>query len=100
MDGGRSDAISSGIPGVGLAGDPVSDQLIMAFHLPSLPLSDAGAVFALLFALTLLVPVLAQRARVPVVVGFVVAGMLVGPGVGGLLVREGGVELLGTAGLL
>lgn len=72
----------------------------MSFHLPALPFDDAGAVFALLFALTLLVPVVAQRARIPVVVGFVLAGMLVGPGVTGLLERRGGVALLGTAGLL
>lgn len=72
----------------------------MSFHVPSLPLTEAGWVFALLFTLILVVPVLSQRARIPVVVGFVVAGTLAGPGVSGLLEREGGVELLGSAGLL
>jgi Kef-type K+ transport system membrane component KefB len=72
----------------------------MSFQIPSLPLDEAGWVFAVLFALVLIVPVLSQRARVPLVVGFIVAGMLIGPGVAGLLEREGGVELLGTAGLL
>lgn len=72
----------------------------MSFHLPSLPLSDAAWVFALVFAAILLVPVISRRLRVPVVVGFVVVGTLAGPGVSGLLAREGGLELLGTAGLL
>jgi Kef-type K+ transport system membrane component KefB len=72
----------------------------VSFHIPTLPLDDAGWVFAILFALVLIVPVLSERARIPVVVGFVAAGMLFGPGVTGVLEREGGVELLGTAGLL
>jgi Kef-type K+ transport system membrane component KefB/nucleotide-binding universal stress UspA family protein len=73
---------------------------VTSFQIPSLPLTEPGWVFGLLFALILVVPVLSQRLRLPVVVGFVLAGMLVGPGVGGLLERAGGVELLGTAGLL
>lgn len=72
----------------------------MSFHVPSLPLTEADWVFAILFALVLVIPVVSQRLRIPVVVGFILAGMLVGPGVSGLLEREGGVELLGTAGLL
>lgn len=72
----------------------------MSFHVPGLPLTDAGWVFALLFALVLIIPVISSRLRVPVVVGFVLAGMLIGPGVAGLLERTGGVQLLGSAGLL
>lgn len=72
----------------------------MSFQIPSLPLTEADWVFAIIFALILIVPVLSQRLRIPVVVGFIIAGMLVGPGVSGLIEREGGVELLGTAGLL
>jgi Kef-type K+ transport system membrane component KefB len=72
----------------------------MSFHIPAVPLTEAGWVFALLFALVLIVPVVSSRLRLPMVVGFVLTGMLIGPGVTGLLEREGGVELLGTAGLL
>lgn len=72
----------------------------MSFEIPSLPLTEAGWTFAILFALILVVPVLSSRVRLPTVVGFLLAGMLIGPGVAGLLEREGGVELLGTAGLL
>lgn len=72
----------------------------MSFHIPALPLTEAGWLFAALFALILIVPVMAERTRVPVVIGFVLAGMLVGPGVSGLLTRDGGIELLGSAGLL
>jgi Kef-type K+ transport system membrane component KefB len=72
----------------------------MSFHLPEVPLTEAGWLFALLFTLVLIVPVASARLRLPMVVGFVLTGMLIGPGVSGLLEREGGVELLGTAGLL
>lgn len=74
----------------------------MPFHLPALPLNEAETswVFGLLFALILIVPVVSHRLRVPVVVGFVLTGMLIGPGVAGVLERTGGVELLGAGGLL
>jgi Kef-type K+ transport system membrane component KefB/nucleotide-binding universal stress UspA family protein len=72
----------------------------MAFHLPSLPLSDAAWIFGVLMALILLVPMASERVRVPSVVGLVVAGMVVGPAVLGLLERDGAVAVLGTVGLL
>lgn len=72
----------------------------MSFELPSLPLMEAGWIFAILFALILVVPVVSSRLRLPSVVGFLLAGMLIGPGVAGLLERDGAVEVLGTAGLL
>jgi Kef-type K+ transport system membrane component KefB len=50
-----------------------------------LPVTDPGAVFAVLFLLVLLGPVLAQRARLPSIIGLIVAGMVVGPNVTGIL---------------
>jgi Kef-type K+ transport system membrane component KefB len=73
---------------------------VLPIHLPDLPLDDAGWVFALLFAVMLLAPIVAERVRVPAVVGLVLAGTLVGPNVLGLLQREGAIALLGSAGLL
>lgn len=72
----------------------------MSFEIPLLPLTQAGGIFAILFALILVVPVVSSRLRLPTVVGFLLAGMFIGPGVAGLLERDGGVEVLGTAGLL
>lgn len=72
----------------------------MPFNIPELPLNDAGWVFALLFAVMLLVPIVAERIRVPAIVGLVLAGTLVGPNVLGLLQRQGAMALLGSAGLL
>lgn len=72
----------------------------MSFVVPSLPLHDAGPVFAVLVAVVLLAPLVARLLRVPGVVVLLVAGMLVGPTGLGLLERDGAVELLGAAGLL
>jgi Kef-type K+ transport system membrane component KefB/nucleotide-binding universal stress UspA family protein len=65
-----------------------------------LPLTDPGAVFAVLFLLVLLGPLAAERARLPSLVGLILAGMLVGPNVIGLLGRDTFIETLGYVGLL
>jgi len=65
-----------------------------------LPLSDPGAVFAVLFLLVLLGPLFAERARLPAIVGLILAGMLVGPNVLGVLARDTFIETLGYVGLL
>jgi Kef-type K+ transport system membrane component KefB/nucleotide-binding universal stress UspA family protein len=72
----------------------------MPFHLPELPLTDAGWLFALLMALILAVPMLAERLRIPSIVGLVLAGTAVGPTGLGLVERAGLIETLGTVGLL
>jgi hypothetical protein len=46
-----------------------------------LPLTDPGAVFAVLFLLVLLGPLVAERLRLPGIIGLVVGGMLIGPNV-------------------
>jgi Kef-type K+ transport system membrane component KefB len=69
-------------------------------HLPALPLQNAGWVFALLFAVMLVVPMLAERARIPRIAALVIAGTAIGPAVLGLVERQGAIALLGSAGLL
>ncbi len=64
------------------------------------PLTEPGAVFAVLFLLVLLGPVAAQRARLPALVGLIVAGMLVGPNVFGILGQNTFIETLAYIGLL
>jgi Kef-type K+ transport system membrane component KefB/nucleotide-binding universal stress UspA family protein len=64
------------------------------------PLVDPGAVFAVLFLIVLLGPLLAERARLPGLAGLIIAGMLVGPNVLGVLGRDTFIETLGYVGLL
>jgi Kef-type K+ transport system membrane component KefB len=65
-----------------------------------LPLTDPGAVFAVLFVLVLLGPLLAERFRLPGIIGLVVAGMLVGPNVTGIIDQNTFIETIGYIGLL
>lgn len=69
-------------------------------ELPELPLHEAAWIFALLMAMVLLAPIVAERLRIPAVVGLVLAGVLVGEHALGLLERAGTVEVLGGIGLL
>jgi Kef-type K+ transport system membrane component KefB len=69
-------------------------------ELPALPLHEPAAAFAVLLAVVLLAPHLAERLRVPGIVGLILAGTLIGPTGLGLLERDGAVALLGGAGLL
>jgi Kef-type K+ transport system membrane component KefB len=66
----------------------------------TLPLDEPAAVFVVLFATVLLAPIAAQRARLPGIIGLIVAGLIVGPNGIGLLERAGTIELLGGVGLL
>ncbi|HVM18609.1 MAG TPA: cation:proton antiporter [Egibacteraceae bacterium] len=72
----------------------------MAFHLPSIPFTEAGWVFAVLALVILGAPLIAGRLRMPDIVGLVLAGMVVGPNVAGLLEYGGAIELMGSVGLL
>ncbi len=65
-----------------------------------LPLTDPGAVFAVLFLLVLLGPLAADRLRLPSIIGLVVAGMLVGPNVIGIIDQNTFIETIGYIGLL
>lgn len=65
-----------------------------------LPLTDPGAVFAVLFLLVLLGPLLARRLRIPALAGLILAGMLVGPNVANVLGRDTFIATLGYVGLL
>ncbi len=67
---------------------------------PSLPFTDPVLIVALATLLFLAVPVLAERVRVPGVIGLIVAGAAVGPHGFGLLARDQTIVLLGTVGLL
>lgn len=65
-----------------------------------MPFQDPVLIFALVMVLILLSPLLSKRLRLPSTVGLILAGMLVGPSVAGLLERDSTIILLGTVGLL
>jgi Kef-type K+ transport system membrane component KefB/nucleotide-binding universal stress UspA family protein len=65
-----------------------------------LPLTDPGAVFAVLFLMVLLGPLIAERLRLPAIIGLVLGGMVIGPNVVGVLDRNTFIETLGYVGLL
>jgi Kef-type K+ transport system membrane component KefB/mannitol/fructose-specific phosphotransferase system IIA component (Ntr-type) len=67
---------------------------------PATPFTDPVLIVALATFLFLVVPVLAERVRVPGVIGLIVAGAAVGPHGLGLLARDQTIVLLGTVGLL
>lgn len=65
-----------------------------------LPITSPALTFAVVMGLVLLVPLLAERVKIPGVVGVILAGALIGPHGLGLFAREGAFELLGGVGLL
>ncbi len=66
----------------------------------SLPLSSPAWVFLPLMSVALVFPVVAERLRLPGVLGLVLGGLIVGPQVLGLLVLPGLVAQLGGFGVL
>jgi Kef-type K+ transport system membrane component KefB/mannitol/fructose-specific phosphotransferase system IIA component (Ntr-type) len=68
--------------------------------IPTLPFTDPVLIVALATLIFLAVPILAERVRVPGVIGLIVAGAAVGPHGLGLLARDQTIVLLGTVGLL
>jgi Kef-type K+ transport system membrane component KefB/nucleotide-binding universal stress UspA family protein len=64
------------------------------------PLTDAGAVFAVLLLLVLIGPMLAKRARLPGMVGLILVGMLVGPNVLNVVTGTVLIDAMGFVGLL
>lgn len=63
-------------------------------------MTHPALVFSVLFAVVLLAPLAAERARMPGLIGLIVAGVAIGPDALFLVEREGVVALLGQAGLL
>lgn len=64
------------------------------------PTTDPVLIVAIAVVLFLVAPPLSERARLPGIIGLILAGALVGPGALGLLERDATIDLLGTVGLL
>ena len=65
-----------------------------------LPINDPVLIFALVMVIILVVPLIADKLRIPAIVGLIIAGAVVGQGALGLLERDETIILLGTVGLL
>jgi Kef-type K+ transport system membrane component KefB len=64
------------------------------------PFTDPATVFVVLAAVILVAPIAAERLKVPGIIGLILAGMVIGPNVTGLVARDGAIALLGGVGLL
>ena len=69
------------------------------FNFP-LPFEDPVLIFALVMLIILLAPMVFKKMKIPGLVGLILAGTVVGPGLLGLIERDFTIELLGTVGLL
>lgn len=69
------------------------------FYFP-IPFEDPVLIFALVMLIILLAPILFKKLKIPGIVGLILAGTIVGPGLLGLIERDFTIELLGTVGLL
>jgi Kef-type K+ transport system membrane component KefB len=65
-----------------------------------LPISEPSGVLTIVLAVVLIAPFLAEKARVPGIVGLALAGIVVGPHGLGLIAQGGTIEFLGEVGLL
>ncbi len=73
----------------------------MEFNLNiSLPLRDPVMIFALLLFIILITPIVLRRLRIPPIIGLILAGVAIGPYGFNLIVKDGGLDLLSTTGLL
>lgn len=68
--------------------------------MPVLPVTDPVLIFFIVMVVILTAPLAMARLRGPALVGLILAGVIVGPSVLGLLERDATIILLGTVGLL
>lgn len=66
----------------------------------SLPFTDPVLVFATVMLIILITPIIFARFKVPGIIGLILAGVIVGPNMLGILQRGETMILLGTVGLL
>ena len=64
------------------------------------PVTDPVYIFAIILFVILLAPTLIARLRIPSIVGLIFAGIALGPKGGNVLLRDNGIVLFGTVGLL
>lgn len=66
----------------------------------SLPFQNPVFIFSLILFIILLSPLILKKFRVPHVVGYIIAGVIIGPYGFNILLRDSSIILFGTVGLL
>ena len=66
----------------------------------TLPLTNPVLKFLLILIIILIAPILLNKLKIPHILGLIIAGAIVGPNGFNLLLRDSGIILSGTAGLL
>lgn len=64
------------------------------------PIKDPVLIFSLVLFIILLAPVVLQRLKIPSIIGMILAGVAIGPNGFNILLRDEGIILFGTVGLL
>jgi Kef-type K+ transport system membrane component KefB/nucleotide-binding universal stress UspA family protein len=76
------------------------DMMILNLIDVTLPLADPVQKFLLILVIILFAPIVLDRFRIPHLLGLIIAGAIIGPNALNLIVRDSGIVLSGTAGLL
>ncbi|QCR23998.1 cation:proton antiporter [Pontibacter sp. SGAir0037] len=64
------------------------------------PITDPVLIFSLVLFIILLAPVILNRLKIPSIIGLILAGVAIGPNGFNILLRDQGIVLFGTVGLL
>ncbi|GAL83870.1 sodium/hydrogen exchanger [Sporocytophaga myxococcoides] len=66
----------------------------------SLPFKDPVLVFSVVLFIIFFAPIVLKKFRIPGIIGLIISGVIVGPNGFNLLLRNSGIVLFGTVGLL
>lgn len=75
----------------------IFDHITQQFQLP---FTNPVLIFSLLLFIILIAPILLGRIKIPGIVGFIIAGILIGPNGFNILKKNSAIELFATIGLL
>lgn len=75
-------------------------MILLSIFETTLPLTNPVLKFLVILVIILFAPILLNKIRIPQILGLIIAGAIIGPNGINLLLRDSGIILSGTAGLL
>lgn len=75
-------------------------MILLSIFETTLPLTNPVLKFLVILVIILFAPILLNKIRIPQILGLIIAGAFIGPNGINLLLRDSGIILSGTAGLL
>lgn len=75
-------------------------MLLLSIFETSLPLTNPVLKFLIILVIILFTPILLNKLKIPALLGLIIAGAFIGPNGINLILRDDGIILSGTAGLL